>query len=256
MVVLVTRLNVIKMFKTKRNGTLVTSLHKNWFPVISSEKLAGIIGDLICDGHLQGEPKWRLDFTSKNTFELERFGKEIFKIFQVKGKARPCTSNRFGKTYNYGVNNKMLSRIFYKLGVPYGCKVKQEFLTPRWILNNKEYFRTFCKRAFTCEGCVSVEGASSFIEINMWKADYLKENLIEFFNQIKIRLKNYFDIITTNVFLSSYYNLRKDGIKTIGARLRIKRLNSLINFYNNIGFDDPIKQNKLKQIIIIKGGTV
>ena len=62
----------------------------------------------------------------------------------------------------------MLSRIFYKLGVPCGCK----------------------------------------------------ENLVEFFNQ------------------------------------SIKRLNSLINFYNDIGFDDPIKQNKLKQIIIIKGGTV
>jgi hypothetical protein len=50
--------------------------------------------------------------------------RRYIKLFQVKGKVRLCTSNRFGKTYNYGVNNKMLSRIFYKLGVPSGCKVK------------------------------------------------------------------------------------------------------------------------------------
>lgn len=255
MVILFRKANAIEMFKIRRNGILVTDLYKNWFPVISSEKLAGIIADLICDGSLQGSPKWRFDFTSKNISELERFEKEIFKLFQIKGKIRPCTSNRFSKTYNYGVNNKMLSRIFYNLGVPSGCKVKQEFLIPRWILNNKEYFLTFCRRVFTCEGCASVEGSSSFIEICMWKADYLIYNLIEFLNQIKIGLKQHFDVITTNVFLTSNYNLRKDGIKTLGAKLRIKRLNSLINFYNNVGFDDPIKQNKLKNIIMIKNGT-
>lgn len=233
---------------------LITDLHKSWFPVISSEKIAGIIADLICDGSLQGPFLWRFDFTSKDLSELKRFENEIYNLFKIKGKVRPCKSNKFGKTYNYGVNNKMLSRIFYKLGVPAGCKVKQEFLIPTWILKNKNYFRIFCRRVFTCEGCVSVEGSSSFVEICMWKADYLQDNLINFLNQIKTRLKLYFDIETNNIFLTSNYNLRKDGIRTLGARLRIKRLNSLINFYNEIGFDNTIKQNKLKQIILLKMG--
>ena len=35
--------------------------------------------------------------------------------------------------------------------------------------------------------------------------------------------------------------------------LRIKRPKSLINFYKEIGFDNQEKQNKLKEVLMIKG---
>ena len=88
------------------------------YPVDYSEILAGIVGDLIGDGHLQGNPKWRIDYTSNSIDELKRFEDTIFKIFKIKGKIRTCSTNKFGKTYNYGVNCKSIAIILNSLGVP------------------------------------------------------------------------------------------------------------------------------------------
>jgi len=82
----------------------------------------------------------------------------------------------------------------------------------------------------------------------MWRSMQYIQNGEMFLKQIKEGLKLYFDIETTNVFAGSFQT-RKDGVITRGTRLRIKRLASLIKFYNEIGFEDPLKQNKLKVII-------
>lgn len=255
MEVLVRKKDLLKFFKSKFHGMNSINSHSCWFSVRSSPRLAGIVADLMCDGHLQGEPKWRFDFTSKNKNELERFGREVFTLFGIKGKIRPCKTNKFGKTFNFGVNCKILSRILNVIGVPAGCKVKKEFLVPQWILEDKEYFRIFIRRVFTCEGCASVEGSSSFVGLEMWKAEKLIDNGTKFLEQFKDQLSKFFDIKTTNVFLYGTPNLRKDKVKTRGIRLRIKRLNSLIKFCNEVGFQDPIKQDKLNQIIKIREGS-
>jgi len=253
--VLVRKNDLLKLFKSKFHGRNSINSHSNWFPVHSSPRLAGVVADLMCDGHLQGDPKWRLDFTSKNKNELKRFGREIFTLFCIKGKIRPCKTNKFGKTFNFGVNCKILSRILHLIGVPTGCKVKKEFLVPEWVLKDKKWFRVFIRRVFTCEGCVSVERSSPFVGLEMWKVENLMDNGIKFFEQIKDRLSKFFGIKTTNVFLFGTPNLRKDGIKTRGTRLRIKSLDSLIKFWNEVKFQDPIKQNKLKRIIKIREGS-
>lgn len=255
MKILVRENDILKFFKSKFHGRNSINNHSHWFPVRSSPKLAGIVADLMCDGHLQGEPKWRFDFTSKSKNELKRFGREIFILFGIKGKIRPCKTNKFGKTFNFGVNCKLLSRILHFIGAPTGCKVKKEFLIPEWILKDKECSRVFIRRVFTCEGSVTVERNSPFVGLEMWKAENLLDNGIKFFEQIKDNLNNFFGIKTTNVFLLGPPNLRKDGIKTRGIRLRIKRLDSLIKFWDEVKFQDPIKQNKLKQIIKIREGS-
>ena len=245
--------DLFKLYKSKFYGLKAINNHSEWFPIFASPQLAGIVADLMGDGHLQGEPKWRLDYTSKRKKELRRFGKEIFKLFFVKGKIRPCNGNKWGTSFNYGVNCKPLARVFYLLGVPIGRKIKKEFLIPEWILNDKECFRMFIMRLFDCEGCVSVEGSSSFISIEMWKAEEHLDNGIEFFKEIKSGLKKHFDIQTTNIFLNGVVSVKKDGSRVRGIRLRIKRFKSLVNFYKEIGFDNQQKQNKLIKVLKIKG---
>lgn len=251
MEVLIKEEDVLNLFKIRTNGEKVVNLHKQWFPVLSSPKLAGVVADLMGDGHLQGFKLWRIDFTSKNIQELERFESTIFSLFGVRGKIRPCNGNKFGKTFNLGINNKLISRILFLTGVPPGPKVKTKFLIPDWILENKECFRVFTRRLFTCEGGVSLEGRNSFIEMSMYKSEALLDNGFYFFRQIKDGLERFFDIETMNIFTLGH-NLRMDGIKTIGLKLRIKKLKFLIKFRDEIGFEDSQKQDKLIKAINLK----
>jgi len=252
--ILFTKNTAFNLYYSQYHANIVINSHKDWFPIYSSPRLAGIIADLICDGHIQGPKLWRFDYTSKNKKELKRFEKQIFALFKIRGKIRPNHGNIFGKTFNLGINNKLLSRILNYLGAPYGPKVKTEFLIPEWVLNDKECFRTFTKRVFTCEGTVDISPKNSFVSLEMWKSIELIENGEEFLNQIKTKLKSYFGIECTNIFLGSNYNKRKDGTVTKGLRLRIKRLDSLIKFSKEIGFDNSLKQKKLDKIIKIRLG--
>lgn len=251
--ILISKNDVLNLFKSEFHGRKSIDQHKEWFPIHSSPSLAGIVGDLMSDGHLQGHPRWRFDFTSGNINELKRFDNEIFKQFNLKGKIRSCTGNKWGNSFNIGFNCKLLGRILNLTGVPTGCKVKKEFFVPEWILNDKKCFRVFIGRVFDCEGSVSTE-RNPFINLEMWKSEKILKSGIKFFKQIRDRLKIYFEIETNNIYLVSRSNIRKDGIKTHGIRLRIKRLDSLIKFQENIGFQNIGKQNKLKQIINRKMG--
>ena len=52
------------------------------FPLKPSKQLARIVANLMCDGHLQGYPKWRIDFTSKYQEELDTFEKDFLHVLQ------------------------------------------------------------------------------------------------------------------------------------------------------------------------------
>ncbi len=167
------------------------------------------------------------------------------------GKIRPYKSNKFSNSFLLGVNSKLLSRIMFLLGVPGGCKVKQEYSIPHWILEDRNCFMGFVKRYFACEGCVSIEGKISFVEISMSKSGGLIENGCEFLEQMRHGMKRFFDIAAMNVF-ASCYSLGRDGIKTIGLKLRIKNLGGMIKFYKEMGFDNKVKQDKLLRVIRLK----
>lgn len=120
--------DVLQTYISNKAGKKALEKYSYLFPIACNKKLAGIVGDLFSDGHLQGEPKWRIDFTSKNKEELLRFEKEIFSVFGVKGKIRKCTTNKFGTSYNYGVNFKAIARTLFVAGVPAGNKVLQSLI--------------------------------------------------------------------------------------------------------------------------------
>ena len=135
--IIVTYEDVISTYKIRKNGEKALSAYMHWFPIKSSIKLAGIIADLMGDGHLQDHPHWRLDYTSNSMEELERFNQEVYSLFGVQGKIRDCTTNQYG-TMNLGINPKQLGRVLKLAGVPTGAKVLQEFSIPKWILGDLE----------------------------------------------------------------------------------------------------------------------
>ena len=237
--------DLIKTYKSEEHGLKALSKYSFWFPIRASVPLAGIVGDLIGDGHLQDLPKGRLDYSSKSVTELERFNEEVFYLFRIKGKIRDCTTNIYG-TKNLGINNRPLVRVLKLLGVPTGPKVFTTFLIPKWILNDGKLFSRFINRLFSCEGCVDLK--SKYIEINMSKSLNLIENGIDFFRHIKNYLGIYFGIKTTNPFLG-WTNIRKDGKKTRAVRLKIKNRDSLVRFRKFIGFDDINKKKRLDTIL-------
>lgn len=239
--------DVLNTYKSKQHGIKALSKYIHWFPIKTSPRLAGVVADLMGDGHLQDTTYLRMDYTSKSSKELKRFNKEIFNLFRIKGKIRKCTTNKYN-TKNLGINNRPLARIFKLIGVPTGAKVLKRFSIPQWILKDKKLFSRFLNRLFSCEGCVDLK--NKYIEINMYKSLELIEDGINFFKEIKFYLDKYFKIKTTNPFLTGWTNKRKDGKLTKGIRLKIKNKNSLKRFQKFISFEDKDKNERLSKIII------
>ena len=192
--ILVNKTNFVNSYEIKECGFKAYEKYRCWFPVKPSERLAGIIADLMGDGHIQGNGPWRLDFTSKYKKELLRFENEIYSLFKVKGKIRPCTTNKYS-TYNYGVNCKPLIKILEICGAPSGAKVLKSFKISDWIINNKKYYKSFIKRLFLCEGHLG----KNEIKIEMAKAEYLiKDGIVkakEFAYRAKDLLLNSFGFV-------------------------------------------------------------
>jgi len=163
----------LKTYKTRGYRLKHLEGYASLFPVLASPGLAGIVADLMGDGHLQADPKWRIDFTSKEINELNRFDKEMNFLFNTKGKIRKCTSNKYS-TYNLAINSSPISRILFLCGVPSGQKVLTSFSIPKWIIDDKECFRRFCQRLFTCEGSINHDGRKTpQIRLEMFKSEEL-----------------------------------------------------------------------------------
>ncbi len=238
----------LNTYKTRGHRIKHLEEYKKLFPIKSSPALAGIVADLICDGHLQGDPKWRIDFTSKHTEELKRFENEITKIFGIGGKVRECLTNTYSKSYNIGINCSPVARILLLVGVPSGQKVLQDFNIPEWVVNDKECFRVFCRRMFSCEGSIMSEKRRKFpqVRIEMWKEESLIKKGYDFFDLLCKMMKKYFDIDST-IKITNNTLKRKDGKTTRAVRVYILG-DSVIKFFKEIRFEGD-KQKSLKALI-------
>ncbi|MEK6924718.1 MAG: hypothetical protein AABW71_00590 [Nanoarchaeota archaeon] len=247
--IILTYEDLLTTYKTRTHRIRHLKDYTHLFPINANETLAGIVADLMGDGNLQKTPVWRIDFTSKDLEELKRFETEMLKNFNINGKIRPCSTNKY-HTYNIGFNCAPVARILYLAGVPAGQKVLQKFDLPNWIKEDKDYFRRFCQRLFTCEGSINYElGRNPRVGINMWKCEeYLNQGRI-FFEDISDLMKKYFDI-DSKVSVGSSKNLRKDGIITRPVYILIPSKSTLI-FHKKIGFEGE-KQNRLSNILNTK----
>lgn len=239
----------LETYKTRGYRIKHLAKYKHLFPIKANPILAGIVADLIGDGSLQGAPIWRADFTSKDIYELKRFEKEVYKLFKKKCIIRKCVSNTRGETYNTGINCSPIARILYLCGVPSGQKVLKSFKIPNWIKQDKECFRRFCQRLFSCEGGIMYEKGRKFpqIRLDMWKAENLLKNGKNFIDEISQGMNKYFKI-KSKVIIQNKKNKRKDGIITKPIRIYIFN-KSVLEFYNKIGFEGH-KQKSLKALLL------
>ncbi len=238
----------LKTYKTRSHRIRHLRNYKKLFPIKASPILAGVVADLICDGHLQADPKWRIDFTSKSIEELKRFEKNIFLLFKTNGRIRECKSNKLSKSYNLAVNCSPIARILYLCGTPPGQKVLTRFEIPVWVRKDKKCFKEFCRRFFTCEGGISYDGKRKIPQIraNIWKADHILKDGLDFVNSLCKLMNTYFNINSTTKLQKPRLN-RKDGILTRPIRVYIFG-ESVILFFRKIGFEGQ-KQKNLKAIL-------
>lgn len=237
----------LKTYKTRGHRLNHLKNYKKYFPIKANPVLAGIVADLICDGHLQGGPIWRADFTSKSKEELGAFEKRLNKLFKIKCKIRECKSNKYGKTFNLGINCSPLARIFLLCGVPSGEKVLKDFPVPNWIKRDKNCFREFCRRMFTCEGSIMNDGRKiPQIRLEMWKSEKNFKSGRIFIADVCKLLENYFNIKSTITFPKSKC-VRKDKVITKKIKVYIMG-QAVLNFYKEVGFDNS-KQQTLKALL-------
>lgn len=239
--------DVRQMYKDLARESHSLYKYERFFPIVASAALAGVVADLMGDGHLQYGRHWRFDFTSKYTNELRRFELVLFKLFNIKGKIRQCYGNNFSTSYNYGVNNTILARALFLCGVPAGAKVSTKFRVPKWILNDEKFFRVFVRRLYACEGYVW-GGSSLGIGIEMWKKIHLKKSGTAFLDDLRNGLWKFYKIKATRVFTRKCISENKDG-DTMPLKFYIKRKDSIRKFYERVGFDHAEKQYKLGKVI-------
>jgi len=128
---LVTREDYISTYDSDFHGKKYADKHSEWFPVERSCTLAGLIGDLTTDGHVQGYNKLRFEFTASSKEKPELFENRPNKLFALKHDIRENKTNPYSTSFNYGVNSKPLTRILIECGAPTDCKVKTKFNIPR-----------------------------------------------------------------------------------------------------------------------------
>ena len=238
----------LETYKTRGYRLNHLEKYRGLFPIKSSPVLAGLFGDLISDGHLQGDPIWRMDFTSKNMDDLDSFNERIKELFGVNSKIRKCTSNKYSESFNLGINCAPVARIFLKLGVPCGQKVMKGFELPSWIKSDKKCFREFCRHLFACEGTImhNKRRKSPQLRFEHWKAEKYFEQGKNFVEDICLHLDVYFKIKTTIGFPKQRGN-RKDGIVTRPIRVYVLG-DSVKRFFSRVGFSNH-KQKSLKALL-------
>lgn len=242
---LVTKEDYISTYKSEFQGEKYANKNEEWFPVEKSCLLAGLIGDLTTDGHVQGYDKLRFDFTSSSKNDLEMFEERLKNLFRVKGKVRENKTNPYSTSFNYGVNSKPLTRILIECGVPTGNKVKTRFNVPNWIQEDKEYFTAYIERAFTNDG--SAYSGEPRITFELSKEETVKENLRDYMITINKLLQNYYGI-SGSVFERSKKNLRKDGDKTVSIGLNIRRRNAIKKFHKHFTITDKDMSEHIRKI--------
>lgn len=213
-------------------------MHKE---AIFDKDLAKLISYLTFDGHLAEDLKC-FYLSSRNKETLMDFEKIVKKKFKITGRLE--NGMGFGESYKYRVFNREICRFLEKSGAPKGNKVTKSFLVPPWIMENKEFSKSYLQAAFDCEGSIWIEKDPK-IRFGICKTEELLDNGFEFIEQLKSML-NTFNINTTNTWKTKA-NTRKDGKITKELYFKIKQ-DSLSQFAKKIGFSDRFKNQRLSSI--------
>jgi len=225
--------------------------------ILEKSNVAGIVADLISDGHLQirkidDKLKYNyIGFFSEDRKQLEYFNKRIYRIFGIRGTIREWGFRKNGRSKACIVSNSNVVKILSKIGVPHGDKVSSQFKIPIWIKSgDREIQSSFIRRMMNCEGSIGYDKNSKRweIRITMHKLADLENNGRKFLDDIRDILKN-FEIETTRVFVNRKYTRPKDNKVVLSLTFKILRKNSILNYSKFIGFDSEYKKERLQKAI-------
>ena len=256
---LVTKTDFIQSYKYSVFAEYALNKYDSWFPVLPSVELAEVVADLLTDGHIETrliQNHIHYDYTSffsKNNLELERFNKNIYYLFGVKGKIRRWGVRKKGFSTGCIIQNAALSRVLKLCGVPTGSKVNQPYFVPAWIVaSGREIKSAFMRRSFTCEGCITRSKGRWEIKYSMSKSVNHYENGVIYLNMLKDILKKDFGIKTSNIHIVERHE-GKYGNKTVCLRFRIMP-ESFYDFATKINFDLEYKKERLNLLLNGPGG--
>lgn len=247
---IVTEEDFLNTYKDKIAGKKAINICKknSWLPLKPSPTISSIVGHLMGDGNLSKD-RMVGDFRFYgDKKKLDSIKEKLENVFKIKPRAYYLHPNGGGYILRY--NNAIFSRILELVGSPRGNKVLNNFEIPMWImLGDKGIKKAFLSSFFTDEMeriNKNKIGYWAGLKLTMSKCQEKTDNLVYFFNQIKLLL-NEFKITSSKI--KTYEKRafqRKDGHVTYPTRLCINtNIENRKIFYKTIGFEDKEKQKLL-----------
>jgi len=205
------------------------------FPILATPSLASLVGHSLGDGHI-----------SKLHFHYTNLCDKLIEDVIMKANDLSVRNFTVNKRFHNGTNlqfPKLIRNILLLAGAPMGSKTRQSFWVPDWIKKGPtDVKRAFSQALFDDEASVL---KSREIVINMHKSIELKDNLHEFFEEIKSLLES---VGIDGITIKEGY-LGNNNNKTIRKVLRICGISNFIGFQKEINFIHPDKKEKLNRMI-------
>ena len=151
-----------------------------------------------------------------------------------------------GKTTSFYVDSNSFIKLLVFLGAPAGDKVVKPYKVPPWIMNGTKFVkREFLRSIYGCEGDSPRIKNKNFeaLTLRMHKSRELKQNMLEFYGQIKIMLEEFG--VHAYVRIRKLGTIRKDGHTTDSYELFLESSNkNLFKFFSRIGY--AFEREKIK----------
>ncbi len=202
-----------------------------------------IFGFLYGDGHIT-KRRERLIFTG-NQDALQEVKKDLAVLgfsgseISTKQLNNIIRGRAFaGKTTSFYVDSNSLVKMLEFLGAPVGNKIVAPYKVPNWITNGTRFVkREFLRSLYGCEGYSPKIKNKNFasLSLRMHKSRHLKQNMIEFMEQIGELLKEF--EVESYIKIRVLGNQRKDGHVTDEYGIILKSTNeNMFRFFCRISY--------------------
>jgi len=217
--------------------------------------LLKLIGFIFGDGVISVSKTKQVSFYAKSEDlqeiknDIEALGFSTQNIFQRKRNHKIKT--RYGiREFSFSETSLMkksaaFAALLIALGCPYGSKTHKEYRVPKWIFNAPLWQKRLFLAAFFGAELSSPKTMNKYnfyeYQLNMSKLESLKDNAIDFLNDIRLMLLEFGVESRAPVIVEGY---RYEGVKggTIGLRLQIP-----VNPQNHLNFLEKINYEYNKE---------
>lgn len=202
-----------------------------------SESLAELLGVLAGDGHLS---KYQVTVTtnSETDHAHARFIQKTFhKIFGITPSIKPRPGAR---ALTVCLSSKAACDLLYKLGMPYGHKIKNIRGIPDWIQDNSRYRIAFIRGLFDTDGCF-------YIDEHVIKGKLYKNPGMNFRNY-SLPLLFFFESVLTGLDLSPTTTSKYSVV--------LRKEKNIVKYFCEVGSSNPKHLKKFRQYFKAKYGRV